>query len=164
MTQHAAIYVSEDFGISWTHTPSQGKYAAIWMPNSVSGGVNVTAVIDGLLHQSQTHGLLWQKSGQAPVFSDDDSVEIVGDLEGITLFYCSRMYGLYRSSDRGVSWSTVLNGGMGCVGVSTDASATFVSMVSVQNNAIYASQDSGNTWSVVSPVTSTSDISLQTIA
>jgi len=134
------IYISEDFGLSWTNAGSNNSWTGISL--SSSGKYQSACVNDGKIFISHTFGKTWEASNS-----------VVAEWESISLSSNGRLQTavanngkIYKSIDYGVNWlvdNTFSNQSFKSVAVSmTGQYQTTV----VDGGPIYISNDFGETW------------------
>lgn len=138
------VFVSEDNGTTWRATNYHGasrRAVAFW-----DGRHGVVVGDDGDIVTTSDGGDTWtfRFSGTNGILYD------VAYLDSLTVFAVGGAAGgvVLRSTDGGVSWSQLMNTGVGFAGTAIDITSGVV-RVSDSSRKLRASTDGGDTWSEV---------------
>ena len=153
------IFVSTDFGLSWDSC------------RAITSFIECIAVVDSIIlgggngiYRSTDNGLIWipADSGLSEMggiyYPSINSIAVIYDSVNnrhANLFAASDVYGIFRSTDYGISWNSVgLNYQM-VRSMTTIGSTILVGML--DSGKVYVSTNNGNSWKLVDEALTTNN-------
>ncbi|HTK32923.1 MAG TPA: hypothetical protein VL335_00020 [Candidatus Paceibacterota bacterium] len=138
------IYVSNDYGATWTARGSSGNWIGITA--SVDGSKLAAVNYGGQVYVSNDYGVSWIAGGPSTTWQ---SVTSSGD--GMKIAAINASHQVYISTDNGQTWalSTTTNSNtQSSIKYSADGAKLYISLL-YATSTTYVSTDDGTTWTTV---------------
>lgn len=135
-----SLYVSQDFGSTWTTRDSNRSWAELTC--SGDGSLMAATVFNGSIYVSTNYGTNWTSTGSGSAAW----VGLACASDGNLLAAVAQNGSVYTSLDRGANWTARSGAGLrnwSSITASADGSHL---AATVNPGQIYVSADSGNTW------------------
>jgi hypothetical protein len=147
------IYISSNYGVTWTLVPSSsgpptnGSWVSISLSLNGQYQSTVTRDVSGNIYTSADYGISWTKRTQFTGFWYSISVSGTGQYQSAVINSDGVGGNIWTSSDYGVNWTERIAGGStrGWVSLSLSSIGQYQTAVA-KNASIWTSSDFGLTW------------------
>lgn len=143
---HNGVYVSNDYGQSWSQALANESF--VWYPMSIAnnGQQMISVAVNDAAYRSTDYGGTWVKLEN---FNANEITSLACSETGAICVACAYGGSIFLSTDNGDNWDRTASAQSNYLSVATNAAGS-IFIAAAEYVGIYISTDAGNTWATTS--------------